>query len=111
MREHLAHQGLVESAARGHYLKALAMVAWFLGSYLAMTFTSSFMALLACSVSAGMALAGLAFNVQHDGGHGAFSGRAALNGSAARVLDLLGMSSYLWRFKHNLLHHQNPNVN
>ena len=42
---------------------------------------------------------------------GSFSDRALVNRGASRVLDLLGMSSYLWRFKHNFLHHQNPNVN
>ena len=46
----------------------------------------------------------------HDGNHGSFSRHAWLNHVAGYSLDALGGSSWLWRFKHNTLHHGNPNV-
>lgn len=51
-----------------------------------------------------------ATNVMHDGNHGAFSTSARVNRIAGWSSDLLGGSSFLWRFKHNQLHHLNTNV-
>ena len=52
----------------------------------------------------------IATSVMHDGNHGAFSTSQRLNRIAGWSADLLGASSYLWRFKHNRLHHGNTNV-
>ena len=46
----------------------------------------------------------------HDGNHGAFSTLRRVNRIAGWSSDLLGGSSFLWRFKHNTLHHGNTNV-
>ena len=51
-----------------------------------------------------------ATNVMHDSNHGAFSTSARVNRIAGWSSDLLGASSFLWRFKHNRLHHLNANV-
>jgi linoleoyl-CoA desaturase len=59
---------------------------------------------------AGLALAGLGMNVQHDGGHRAYSKDAATNRRAAAVLDFLGASSYVWHVKHGVAHHTYPNI-
>lgn len=58
----------------------------------------------------GLALAATAFNIQHDGGHGAYSDRRWVNRMAALTLDLLGGSSYIWARKHNAVHHSYTNV-
>ena len=55
-------------------------------------------------------LVALATGVMHDGNHGSFSRHSWLNRVAGYSLDALGGSSWLWRFKHNTLHHGNPNV-
>jgi len=52
----------------------------------------------------------IATSVMHDGNHGAFSTSQRFNRIAGWSSDLLGASSYLWRFKHNRLHHGNTNV-
>ena len=51
-----------------------------------------------------------ATSVMHDGNHGAFSASKRVNRIAGWSSDLLGASSFLWRFKHNRLHHGNTNV-
>lgn len=58
----------------------------------------------------GLCLAAAGFNIQHDGGHGAFSSRGWVNNLAAMTLDLLGASSYVWARKHNSIHHSYTNV-
>lgn len=62
------------------------------------------------AVLLGLALAAAGFNIQHDGGHGAYSSRRWVNKLAAHTLDLLGGSSYVWARKHNSIHHSYTNV-
>lgn len=52
----------------------------------------------------------LAFNVMHDGGHSSFSKNSFLNNLASKSMDLLGSSSFLWKIKHNSLHHTYTNI-
>ena len=58
----------------------------------------------------GLAMAVAAFNIQHDGNHGAYSDHAWINKLASLTLDLLGGSSYMWARKHNSIHHSYTNV-
>jgi len=48
--------------------------------------------------------------IMHDANHGSFSRHRWLNRVASCSADFLGASSWLWRFKHNRLHHGNTNV-
>src|SRR5262249_2904477 len=47
----------------------------------------------------GAVAAGVGFNVQHDGGHGAGSDRPWVNKLMALTLDLIGGSSYFWHYQ------------
>jgi len=58
----------------------------------------------------GLSVAFVAFNVQHDGGHGGYSNHPWINKLAAMTLDLLGGSSYFWRYKHGVFHHTYCNI-
>ncbi|MFW6061263.1 MAG: fatty acid desaturase family protein [Planctomycetota bacterium] len=70
------------------------------------------------TLPAGLALAGLlglttaliGFNVQHDGGHRAYSRHLWVNRLAAGTMGLIGGSSYTWRWKHSVIHHKYANV-
>jgi linoleoyl-CoA desaturase len=62
------------------------------------------------AVPFGILLASVGFNVQHDGGHESLSRFRFINRCGAFSLDLIGGSSYVWRWKHNLYHHSYPNV-
>jgi len=57
-----------------------------------------------------VACVAIATNIMHDGNHGAYSRHNRRTRIAGWSSDLLGASSYLWRFKHNALHHGNTNV-
>lgn len=58
----------------------------------------------------GLAAAGIGLNVQHDGGHQAYSSYPWVNRLMAMTLELIGGSSYLWRWKHGLFHHTYVNI-
>jgi len=67
-------------------------------------------AIVAFAVPLGLLWAGLGFAVMHDGNHAAYSGDKRVNRGIGFVLDLIGGSSYLWKHKHNRIHHSHPNV-
>ncbi len=93
------------------YLKAAVMLNCAAGAYVALVFGATSLWVAApLALLLGFALAGVGFNVQHDGGHGAFSERRWVNQLAAATLDLLGASSYVWARKHNSIHHSYTNV-
>jgi linoleoyl-CoA desaturase len=101
----------IAAARRRLHVKAAWIVALVLGSYGVLVFVSS--SAVVSIVSAGVlavALTALATGVFHDASHGAFSSSRRINRIAALAGDFLGASSWIWRFKHNNLHHGNTNV-
>src|SRR3954463_14796817 len=93
------------------WLKTATLLAWLLGSYavLLLCRVSPWQAVLLVA-SIGLAMAGVGFAAQHDANHGAYSSSPRVNGVMSVTLDLLGASSYLWRLKHNVMHHTYTNV-
>jgi linoleoyl-CoA desaturase len=91
--------------------KTAALLAWLAASYLLLLLgnVSGWQAAL-LAVSLGLAMAGIGFDVMHDANHGSYSASPRVNRALGFTLDLLGGSSYLWRHKHNLLHHTYTNV-
>jgi linoleoyl-CoA desaturase len=58
----------------------------------------------------GFASALLVFNVGHDALHGALFNSKKVNTILGYSFELVGMSSYAWYLKHNVIHHIYPNV-
>jgi linoleoyl-CoA desaturase len=109
--QHFARLGTAPNEAPGMRVKTAVIVGWLLASYAGLLFWATTPwqgAILA--VSLGLAIAGIGFNVQHDGNHGGYSSRPRLSGAMGFALDLVGGSSYVWRWKHNVFHHSNPNL-
>lgn len=92
------------------YIKTAFMLAWLAVSYVFLVEASSWWVGAPWALSLGLAMAGIGFNVQHDGSHGSYSRLPAINWVMARSLDLLGGSAYFWRFKHNIAHHTHTNL-
>jgi linoleoyl-CoA desaturase len=93
------------------YLKTAVVFAWLVSSYLLLLFAApAWWLAVPLAVSVGLAMGAVGFNVQHDGGHHAYSRRGWVNWLAALTLDLIGASSYLWHWKHAVLHHTYVNV-
>ncbi len=67
------------------------------------------LALLLCA-GFGFSLASIGFSVMHDANHGSYSTHPKLNDFLGLSLNAMGASSYLWKQKHNIIHHTYTNV-
>ena len=108
---YFAETGKSEQDCWQMYLKTALIAAWTAAAYVLLVFYAEawWQAVpLALCLAGGMAVVG--FSIQHDGGHRAYSRREWVNQLMAFSLDLIGASSYLWRWKHGVLHHTHPNV-
>ena len=93
------------------YVKSAILIAAFAGSYALLVFEArTWWQALPLAIVLGLSAAGIGFNVQHDGGHQAYSSRPWINKLMAISLELIGGSSYLWRWKHVVLHHTYVNI-
>jgi linoleoyl-CoA desaturase len=93
------------------YFKTATVLLWFFGAYfLILLVAMPCWLILPLAVILGLGLAAIGFNIQHDGGHKAYSGRPWINKIMSLTLDLMGGSSYLWDWKHNSLHHTYTNI-
>ena len=93
------------------HAKTATLFAWLVVSYVLLVFVAGEPGTAALfAVSLALAMAGIGFNVMHDGGHGSYSAgspRQPPDGPEPRPAR---GSSYVWHRKHNLLHHTWPNV-
>jgi linoleoyl-CoA desaturase len=109
--EHFERTGLRRRDSARMVLKTLVILLWFGASYALLVFAAATWwqsVLLAASLA--LAIAGVGFCIQHDANHGAYSSSGAVNRMLGITLDLLGASSYVWKWKHNIFHHTYTNV-
>lgn len=109
--EYFRRTGLSPRDSLRMYLKTAAILLWFGASYALLVFAAATWwqgLLLSCSLA--LAMAGIGFAIQHDANHGAYSKYGAINRLMGMTLDMLGASSYLWHWKHNISHHTYPNL-
>ena len=93
------------------YLKTVIMLGGFAASYGLLVFVAqTWWQAVPLAVVLGLATAGIGFNVQHDGGHRAYSDAPWVNKLMSMTLDLIGASSYLWHWKHAVFHHTYVNI-
>lgn len=93
------------------YVKTAVILSWAVASYVLLVFlASAWWQVIPLAVSLGVAMAAIGFNIQHDGGHGAYSDRRWVNSLMAMTLDMLGGSSYIWKRTHNIVHHSFTNI-
>ena len=93
------------------YVKAAVFFAGFAGTYVLLVFVArTWVQALPLAILLGCFVAGIGLNVQHDGGHQAFSRSRWVNRLMAMALELLGGSTYVWRWKHGVFHHTYVNI-
>lgn len=93
------------------YLKTAIIMTWFAASWtLLVFFTTSIWVAIPLAVLLAVSMAVIGFSIQHDGGHNGYSKYRWINKLAAMSLDLIGVSSYLWYWKHAIFHHTYTNV-
>jgi linoleoyl-CoA desaturase len=93
------------------YLKTVILLTTFAASYAVLVFgTETWWQGVLLAILLGLSSAGIGLNIQHDGGHQAYSNSAWVNKLMAMTLELIGGSSYLWRWKHVVFHHTYVNI-
>ena len=93
------------------YLKTTLIWVWWGASWaLIALFADAWWQLLLGSIALGLAIAGIGMSVQHDANHGGYSNRPWVNRLLGLSLDAMGASSFIWRTKHNVVHHTFTNV-
>lgn len=67
-------------------------------------------ALISMCALLGLTLASVGFNVMHDACHGAYSQKEWVNDLMGYSLNVMGGNQFIWRQKHNVIHHTYTNV-
>ncbi|GAA4310828.1 acyl-CoA desaturase [Compostibacter hankyongensis] len=70
----------------------------------------AFVPFLLLWVLMGLLLACIGFNVMHDAAHGSYSRNRKVNEILSYTLDMMGGSSFMWKIKHNVVHHTYTNI-
>ena len=93
------------------YVKTALILAVALGSYALLMFAAvAWWQGVILAIGLGLGMAGIGFSVQHDANHGGYSRNRWINRLMGISLDLIGASSVVWYWKHNVVHHTYTNV-
>lgn len=93
------------------YLKTAIILSCFAITYVLLVFVAqTWWQALPLAILLGLTMAGIGFNIQHDAGHHGYSNRPWINKLMSMTLDLIGASSYLWHWKHAVVHHTYVNI-
>jgi linoleoyl-CoA desaturase len=93
------------------YVKAMVLLPAAVIIYYLLLFTNIpvFLSLLLSGIL-GFLFACIGFNVMHDACHGSFSKKKWVNELFGYSINLLGGNAFIWKFKHNIIHHTYTNV-
>ncbi len=111
VEQYFAESGRSPTGDWRMFVKTGTILTWLIGSYLFLVFgtTSLLTTLLAMfALAQGCALVG--FNIMHDGAHESYAKSPTINRLMGGMLNVLGGSQRLWRYKHNRLHHTYTNI-
>lgn len=109
--DHFREQGRSRRAPPGMWIKAAVMVSLVFGPWALILFGGlPLWAMWLCCVALGIGVAGYGFGVMHDAMHGAYSKNRVVTAVLGLIFDFTGASSYLWRLRHNRMHHAYTNL-
>jgi len=93
------------------YSKALILVPSAVAIYV-MLLTLPIPGLIAAALCSllGLIMASIGFNLMHDACHGSYSSKKWVNEMVGYSLNALGGNAFIWKFKHNIIHHTYTNV-
>ena len=93
------------------YSKSLILIGTAAGLYAVLLFvTMPLLPMILASLFFGFILACIGFNIMHDANHGSYSSRKWVNELLGLTLNALGGNSFIWKQKHNIIHHTFTNI-
>ena len=109
--ELLESQGRKKRDCSQMYIKTAVLLTGTALTYLSLLFlASAWWQALPLAVLLGLFCASIGFNIQHDASHKAYSSSKKVNKLMAMTIDIIGGSSYFWRWQHVVYHHTYPNI-
>ena len=101
----------IRRGRRRLHAKAVGIIALVVVAYWGLVFSPvGWLGRIACAALLVIGVVAAGTGIMHDANHGAFSASPRTNRLVAYSADVLGASSWVWRFKHNTLHHAHTNV-
>lgn len=111
VEKHFAQAGIRKTGNIHLYSKSAIFIAAAVGIYLTLLLASLPLIIgIIVSVAFGFILACIGFNVMHDANHGSYSSRKWVNKTLGLTLNALGGNSFIWKQKHNIIHHTYTNI-
>ena len=111
--EYFKAKGLEKTGDWRLYLKSIILIPGAFGLFFSVLYFYNqlpvWALLLMCS-ALGLTLASIGFNVMHDACHGAYSKKHWLNELMGYTLNIMGGNQFIWKQKHNIIHHTYTNV-
>ena len=108
---YFAKNGLKKTGNWKLYAKTLILLPLSVAMYMLMIFfPMHWSLLLVLSLLFGLNMAAIGFNVMHDACHGSFSTKNWVNELFGLTNNFLGGNAFLWKLKHNIIHHTYTNV-
>src|SRR5258708_2894007 len=109
--QYFGQQKLKKSGNWKLYIKTGVLVPLAIGLYISLLLfpMPALVAIVLCGIL-GFVLSSIGFNVMHDACHGSYSSKKWVNETFSHSLNALGGNAFIWKFKHNIIHHTYPNV-
>ncbi|PVD49483.1 acyl-CoA desaturase [Terrimonas sp.] len=93
------------------YIKSVVFILAAIGLYTILLFVKiPVLTGIATSTLLGFILACIGFNVMHDANHDSYSSSKWVNKTLGLTLNALGGNSFIWKQKHNIIHHTYTNI-
>jgi linoleoyl-CoA desaturase len=111
VEEYFKNNNLKKTGDFRLYIKTILLVGSAIAIYAVLMFASitAWPAVALCLVM-GFIQACIGFSVMHDANHGSYCGNQKINDLLGLSANALGISSYFWKQKHNIIHHTYTNV-
>lgn len=111
VQQYFDEQGIKSTGTPKLFTKAIVMIMAFVVVYIQLLVWTPvwYLAILEAMILGGL-IAGIGFNVMHDGSHGSFSTNRWMNRIAASSMSMLGANHFMWNMKHNMIHHSFTNI-
>lgn len=109
--KYFQENGLKKTGTLTLYAKTVILIAAAIALYITIiSFSLPLITTIIISILLGFLSACIGFNVMHDANHGSYSSKNWVNNTLGLTLNALGGNSFIWKHKHNIIHHTYPNV-
>jgi linoleoyl-CoA desaturase len=108
---YFVENNIKKTGNRHLYIKTIVLIPLAALLYVSLlVFPMSALAGIFLSALLGFVLACIGFNVMHDACHGSYSTKSRVNELLGLSLNALGGNAFIWKQKHNVIHHTYTNV-